>query len=60
MDTSFLSSNRFWVMVVVAILGVLKTEMILDPALANVLITFGLSFIGVRTLDRMGEKLSIK
>jgi len=58
MDTKFLTSNRFWCLVVVAILGVLKAEGILDASITDSLIVLCLSFVGVRSLDRFSEQLS--
>lgn len=60
MDTEFLKSNRFWALIIVAIIGVLKAEGILESGIADPLIALALSFVGVRTLDRLGEQVSGK
>lgn len=57
MDTEFLKSNRFWALVVVALLGVLKAEGILESSIVDPLIALALGFVGVRTVDRFSEKL---
>ena len=45
-------------MVAVAVLGVLKSQGILDSSIADALIALWLGFIGVRTVDRFAEKAS--
>ncbi len=60
MDTKFLTSNRFIALVIIAILGVLKGEGVLDDSVANPLIALALGFVGVRTVDRFGEKMNGK
>ena len=52
-----LFATRFWVMVAVTVMGILKVKDFIDPEVANVLISFGLGFIGVRSLDRASEKV---
>ena len=59
MDFAFLKSNRFWALIVVAILGVLKAEAVLPSDVVDPLIALGLAFVGVRTVDRFGEQLSV-
>jgi hypothetical protein len=58
MDITFLKSNRFWALIIIAILGVLKAENILDGAIIDIVIATILGFVGIRTVDRFGEKLS--
>ena len=57
MNAEFLTSNRFWALVIVAVLGVLKAENILDGAIVDPLIALALAFVGVRTVDRVADKL---
>jgi len=57
MNAEFLTSNRFWALVLVAVLGVLKAEGVLEGAITDPLIALALAFVGVRTVDRFGEKL---
>jgi len=57
MDINFLKSNRFWALVVAAIVGVLKSEGILDDGVSNALIGLALGFVGVRSLDRFSETI---
>ena len=59
MDLKFLKSNRFWKLVIVALLGVLvdfgvlpETWLALQPIL--------LGSVVVRTVDRFGEKVGSK
>jgi len=60
MNTEFLTSNRFWALVIGAVLGVLKAEGVLDGSIVNPLIELVLAFVGVRTVDRIADKLEIK
>ena len=59
MDTKFLQSNRFWALVLVAVLGVLKSEGILGSQIIDPLIALLVGFVGIRSVDRFSEKLSI-
>jgi len=52
----FLTSRRFWFLVLVAIIGVLDTEGIIPDEIAKSLIVILGGFIGIRTIDRFGEK----
>lgn len=58
MDFEFLKSNRFWALVIVAILGVLKAEGILDSAIVDPLTLLALSFVGIRTVDRTFDTIA--
>jgi hypothetical protein len=55
MDLRFLKSNRFWGLVVIAIIGVLLKEGIIIDSIAAALITIVGGFIGIRTIDRASE-----
>lgn len=57
-DFSFLTSRRFWALVVVAILGVLDVEGIVSGEVAKALEIILYGFIGVRTIDRFGENVA--
>jgi hypothetical protein len=58
MSLEFLKSNRFWVLIGICIIAILKNYAIIDIEIANALITAGLGFIGIRSLDRFSEKVS--
>jgi hypothetical protein len=57
-DWSFLKSRRFWCLVLIAIVNVLKSEMIIPPEIAQGLIIILSGFIGIRTIDKALENLS--
>ena len=59
MDISFVSSNRFIAIVLVAAISVIKGIGWLDFSVADPLIVLLLSFVGVRTIDRFSEKLAL-
>ena len=59
-DFSFLGSNRFWALVVGAIVVFLQSEMLINQNLAQLIETIAFAFIGIRTIDRFGEKLETK
>lgn len=54
----FLKSNRFWVMIGICVLSILKVYGVIESGIADALIGLGLGFIGVRTVDRFAEKAS--
>ena len=60
MDLAFLKSNRFYVLVIAAIVGILKAEGIIDVSVADPLIALALAFVGVRTIDRVSEYIGEK
>ena len=53
----FLTSTRFWALILIAIVKVLEGQMIISPDLANALYLIFAGFIGVRTVDRSAEKI---
>ena len=57
MNFNFLSSRRFWALVVMAIIGVLETEGIIPDEIAKGLITILAGFTVIRTIDRFSENL---
>lgn len=57
MDLSFLKSNRFWVMVV-GCLAVAANENFSQEGWMKAVAAFVTGFIAVRTVDRLGEKVS--
>ena len=56
----FLTSTRFWALVLIAIIGVLQTEGILSAEIATALVTILGGFAVVRTVDRFSEKVGNK
>lgn len=57
MNTDFLKSNRFWAAVIGALVKVLSTEGVIPASVADAIIALIVAFIGVRTVDRFGEKV---
>ncbi len=55
---AFIFSTRFWALVLIAIVGVLKAEGILDGEIANGLITILTGFTAIRTIDRFSETIN--
>lgn len=53
----FLTSTRFWAMLFAATIQYLQSENIITPEFSTFLTTIFAGFIGVRTVDRFGEKL---
>ena len=53
----FLKSTRFWALVLIAIVGVLKAEAILADDFSNALITILTGFTVIRTVDRFSETI---
>jgi hypothetical protein len=53
----FLKADRFWVMVGICLVAILKGFGLIESTVADPLINFGLGFIGVRTVDRSFEKI---
>jgi hypothetical protein len=53
----FLKSRRFWALILIAIVGVLKSEGIIPDFIAQGLITILSGFIAIRTIDRFAESL---
>jgi len=60
MNLDFLSSRRFWALVGIAVLGVLKTENIVSADIVNALVVILGGCIGIRTHDRTAELLAGK
>lgn len=56
----FLKSTRFWAMIFAAVVQYLQAENIVSPELATLLTTIFGGFVGVRTIDRFGEKVGEK
>ena len=54
----FLKSRRFWCLVAIAIVGVLKSEGIIPTDTADAIILILGGFIGIRTIDRASETLA--
>lgn len=53
---AFLGSTRFWALVAFASLSGLLSVGIISPDVAQPLLTILAGFIGIRTIDRFGEK----
>ena len=60
MNFEFLTAERFWAMVGVIVVSYLRTNNWIEDSLANSLITLGLGFIGIKTLDRTVDTVSGK
>ena len=56
-DLSFLKSNRFWALVIGAIAIYLEARGLIGNAELILIDTIAFAFIGVRTIDRLGEKM---
>ena len=54
----FLKSRKFWALVIIAIIGVLKDQMIVSADIANVINTFLYGFIGVNIASKISEGIS--
>jgi len=54
----FLKSRKFWALVIIAIIGVLKDQMIISVDIANVINTFLYGFIGVNIASKISEGIS--
>jgi hypothetical protein len=57
-DWSFLKARRFWALILLAIVGVLKSEGIIPEFIAQGLMTILTGFIAVRTVDRAAENFA--
>jgi hypothetical protein len=55
MKLDFLKSRRFWALVFIAIIGVLRVEGIISDEIATGIITILGGFIGIRTIDKFSE-----
>jgi len=55
-DLSFLGSRRFWCLVGIAIVGLLSSEGILSPDIANGIITILGGFTVIGTVDKFSAK----
>lgn len=53
----FLTSRRFWALVVIAILGVLQQQKILSQEIVNALIIVLGGFIGIDTFDKVSQAM---
>lgn len=60
MDFSFLRANRFWALVILAVLGVLEGMGLVDPSVTDPLKVLLTGFVIVRTADRASERLAGK
>jgi hypothetical protein len=58
MDFSFLSSNRFWALVLIFITMVLTSSKVITEDLSMALITLLGGFVTIRTIDRATETIS--
>jgi len=56
-DLSFLSSNRFWVMLVGAVIYYLQTKGFIGQAEMILIETIAGGFIAIKSLDRASEKI---
>jgi len=56
-DWRFLTATRFWAMVILAVGVYLQTKGIIGQPEAILIATISGGFIGIKTLDRLGDKL---
>jgi len=56
-NLNFLKSNRFWVMVFGAVALYLQMKGFIGEAELTLIGTIVAGFIGIRTIDRFGEKI---
>jgi ABC-type transport system involved in multi-copper enzyme maturation permease subunit len=54
-DFSFLKSRRFYAIVIIAIIGALKTAGVISDEIANAIITILTGFTVIRTVDKFIE-----
>lgn len=59
LDFSFLSSNRFWALVVGAVSLYAYTKGWIGQAEMDLIAVISFAFIGIRTIDRFGEKIGL-
>lgn len=57
MDLEFLKSNRFWAMILGAVILYLSSKGFLGKEELILIETIIAGFVGVRTVDRLGEKI---
>lgn len=53
----FLTSRRFWALVAISVVNVLVSETILAQEIGQALTILLAGFVGVRTVDRLGDCL---
>lgn len=53
----FLSSTRFWVMLLGAVVVYLQAKGWIDEPLRNLIATLAVGFVGIRTIDRASEQM---
>lgn len=58
-DFSFLTSNRFWALFLGAIIVYLNSKGYIGQAETTLVATIAYGFIGIRTIDRIGDKFSV-
>lgn len=59
MDLRFLKSNRFWALIVLAVVAVLDSEGIVSHNIASAIELVAAGFVGIRTVDRFSEKIAL-
>ena len=55
----FLKSNRFWALVVGALTIYLSSKGWIGKSEVELISTISFAFIGIRTIDRIGEKFAL-
>jgi len=53
----FLTSERFWAVVLGAVILCLNKEGVINENITTMLETILFAFVGIRTVDRFGEKI---
>lgn len=56
MDLSFIKSNRFWAIVIGAVVVYLKAKGWIGTAETILIESIVVPFVGVRTIDRLGDR----
>jgi len=56
----FLQSNRFWVLVIGAVVLYLETKGLIGEAERTLVVTMAGGFIGIKSIDRFSEKVGKK
>jgi len=59
LDFSFMLSNRFWALIIGATIVYLKAKGLIGIDETVLVSTIVYGFIGVRTIDRLGDKFSV-
>ncbi len=53
----FLTSRKFWALIIIAVLGVLKSQAVLGAEIVDPLIALAYGFIGVNIATKVVDKI---